>query len=299
MAADPNIRSENAKEAKLGLSHASQGSIGNLEVKGTKDASVKLSPFMMFQRQFLDELSSPTFGGDIYSVHQYSKTAGAKELERTGAIDILRKKGFLHRVYQALKEHARLLREQDKVHHESAEMGKSIKRLRDAQKTLQDIQKTIGELDKRLENVLTWPFRQRYFDTAVRELEIVEAKLSGLERTQASQIHPALRQKHDRAAATSKYEVSKFKSLLPRFDYELDSLKKKAPQQWLLATLDSELQRRFKRATKQVTSTTRYRIISAVLKSGGLQPISPLTVKDNLAEETQRKTTSARNSPAT
>src|ERR1017187_8166646 len=134
---------------------------GTSKLRALKDASVKFSPFMMFQRQFLDELSSPTFGGDIYSVHQYSKTAGAKELERTGAIDILRKKGFLHRVYQALKEHARLLREQDKVHHESAEMGKSIKRLRDAQKTLQDIKKTIADLDNPLEHLLAWPFRQR------------------------------------------------------------------------------------------------------------------------------------------
>jgi hypothetical protein len=270
----------------------------NLEQDHTPNAGIKTRTFKSFQQAFLQELSLPYFGEkDIYSVQKGSKSAGAKELEESAAKEILEKTPFLQRIYHLLTEHDRLMPEQKKVRHISAKMGRSVKQFRDAQKTLQSLQKSIRRLDKRLERILTVPCRI-HLDKAVRELMFVEDALANAERTRASYIHPERRRKHDRAAAKTKFQVSKFRSLVPEFDYELDSLRKKAPQQWLLTTLDLNLQRYFKREHKEVTDMTRYRVISAILKSGELEPVLPLTIKQHVAEQTPRKNPSARNSQA-
>jgi hypothetical protein len=112
----------------------------------------------------------------------------------------------------------------------------------------------------------------------------------------SSHIHPALRQKHDKGSEKSKYRVSQFKSLLPQFNYELDSLKKKAPQQWLLTALDSELQRQFRHANTKVSGITRHRVIAAILKSSGAPAISAETIKQNFVEKRQLTKPPARNS---
>lgn len=281
-------------------SRTALAAVENTLVKESATArpSVNVTTFKLFKQKFLRELSSRHFGGDVYSVDRYSKTAGARELERTGAKDILSSDDVLHRIHQRLRDYARLLKEQEKVQQVSAEMGTLIKRLRDAEKTLQQIQKNIKALDKRLENILTVPCRT-HLDKAVTELRFVEDVLWDWETTQSSHIHPALRQKHDKESGKSKYEVSQFRSLLPKFDYELDSLKKKAPQQWLLKKLDSDLRRRFKRANPKVPDTTRHRVIAAILKSGGVPPISANTIKEHFIEKRKPAKAPARNSQAT
>jgi hypothetical protein len=133
----------------------------------------------------------------------------------------------------------------------------------------------------------------------VEELRFVEDVLWDRETTQSSHIHPALRQKHDKGSKKSKYEVSQFKSLLPKFDYELDSLKKKAPQQWLLTALDSELRREFSQAKTKVFGITRHRVIAAILKSGGAPAISAETIKEHFVEQRKPTKPPARNSQAT
>ena len=277
---------------------AADGENTTIEKRSPASACVKVNTFQTFQHKFLREMSSPHFGDDIYSVDQYSKTAGAKELEKTGAKDILSKDTFLRCAHKLLREYARLINEQKQVRQVSADMGRSIKKLRDSQKTLQRLHKNILALDERLGSTLTVACR-RHLDKAVTELMFVEDVLRDREKTQSSHIHPALRQKHDRGSQRSKYEVSQFKSLLPSFDYELVSLNGKAPQQWLLITLDSELQTQFKRANPKVSDITRHRVIAAVLKSGGLPAISAETIKQHFIEKRKPAKLPARNSQAT
>jgi hypothetical protein len=285
MIADLQVSAKNAKEVKVEESHASK-------------ADFKVSTFKDFRQAFTQQLSLPYFGEkDIYSVDQHSKSAGAKELQKSGAKDVLLKAAFLRRVHRLLREYARLVQEQKKVCQVSADLGRSIKKYRDDQKTLRSLQKGIAKfITRQKKEHLLAAHVLDHLEKARKELRFVEDVFADVEKTQASYVHPEMRRKHDTGAPRTKYEISKFKPLLPQFDYELHSMRKKAPMQWLLATLDLELRRSFRCEQKEVTEITRYRVISSILKSAGLKPIPALTIKELLTNETLRKNALARNS---
>jgi hypothetical protein len=273
-----------AKEAKLNNADTSK-------------AAVQVATFNAFENAFARELSLSHFGEQKHAVEPTSKSAGAKELDKIGAKKVLLTTSFLRQVHRSLKRCARLLREQNKVRQVSADLGKSIKQIRDAQKTLRELQERIRALGIHLERrmLMGWPYLE-HLDTAEKELVRVEDLLWERERTEASYIHPERRRKHDKSAPKTKYETSRFKPLLTPYDYELDSLKTKAPLQWLLESLDLTLQQCFTREHKEVTDVTRYRIISAILKSSGLDPVSSSSLKEYFADRARQKKALARNS---
>ncbi len=280
MPADLRVNVKNAKNAK--------------KEEGEAKVGVQVPTFKTFQQVFTRELSSPHFGERKHDIEPGSKSAGAKELEHAGVKGILLKTAFLHRVHRLLRECARLMQEQGKVCGVSANLGRSVRKYRDAQKTLLRLQKQVRTLRAHLERDLA-PHVLEHLDTAAKELMFAEDVLFDAETTQSSRIHPDLRRKHDKDTPETKYEL-RFQSLLPAYDYELDSLNKKAPHQWLVETLDRTLQRCFVRGHKRVTDTTRYRIISAILKSSGLDPIFPPSIKEYFRDRTRRKKAHARNS---
>jgi hypothetical protein len=259
---------------------------------------MKISTFNTFREGFLREIVLPEFGEDIDSIDENSRSPAAKELTETGAERILSNNGFLHFVHGLLGKYSRLPEEQRTVRRVSAKVGQSIKRLRDATKTMSRLQGEIKELDKRLANVLTLECRLR-FDNAIKELKYIEGSLSSLESIEASHIHPEIRKRHDKTAGKKlKFRLS-FKSLVPRCDYELDSLKKKAPQQWLIEAIDAELSRQFKNAQVKISNMTRYRIIVELMVAGGLSEISAQMIKQHFVEKRTPTQRPARNSQAT
>jgi hypothetical protein len=259
-----------------------------------KDGTVS---FQKFQEGFLHEVRLPYFGDEGDSGEDYRSPA-AKELEKTGAIKILSKVGFLRFAHKSLRSCNRLVKEQGKVRQVSAEMGCSIRRLRDTRKTLKGLREQIKGLDKRLVNVLS-DERRMHFYNALRELELVEGALFGIETTKAWHIHPEKRKKHDSTVGKGLKFALGWKPLLPHFDYELDSLKKKAPEHWLIETLDLGLQRRFKQAKIKVSIVTRYRIVTEILASGGLPITSAATIKQHFNDKKKHNQSLARNSQAT
>jgi hypothetical protein len=264
-----------AKEAKL-------------EDVDSSEPQLQVPTFEFFRQKFSRELSSDNFGEHKHAVPKHSKSAGAKVLEKTGVKNVLLKTSFLRRVHHLLKKCARLMKEQAKVRAESANLGRAVKKYRDAQNKLQSLQEDIAELTNRLEksNMLSLPMLE-HLNAAVKGLQATEDALCNTEQAIISRIHPDIRRKHDKSAK-KKYEF-RWKSLLPPYDYDLASLNKKAPEYWLIDTLDSELQRCLIRSHKDISKATRYGIISAILKSSGLEPISPSRIKEYFADIARKK----------
>lgn len=267
--------SPKAKKAKLGDADS-------------PERCVEIPTSEFFRQVLTRELSSSHFGEHKHALPKDSKSAGARELEKTGAKEFLLKTTFLRRIYHLLTECARLMKEQAKVRDESASLGISIKQYRDAQKKLQSLQNDIAKLTHRIErsNLLS-PHKLKHLFVAMEELQAAEDALGNTEQATASKIHPDLRLKHDRSAK-ERYEF-RWQSLLSPYDYELDSLHKKAPEYWLMNTLDSEIKRSFRHKHVKLTAATRNKIISAILKSSGFDPISPARIKEYFATMAREK----------
>lgn len=276
----------------------------------------QVAPFNKFKEEFSREISLSDFGAkkvDSIAVGAFSPSA--TELRRTGAKDLLLANDFLKAAHRSLKEYARLVNEIPKARHASATIGSFIKILRNRQKKLISLQEEIKGLYKQLDGTLANHHRERLYN-AVHELESVEDALVRIERGQVANMHPELRRKHneslrrktggshpDQAKVERLKYTPGFGSLLPLFEYGLDSLKNKAPYQWLLEKLDSQLKRLFRKHQKGITDSTRYRIVAEVLVSGGVDEVSPEGIKEYFQQKPKTvkppSETVARNSQAT
>lgn len=246
-----------------------------------------------FGREFLRLLASPDFGEKPYAVMGKQKGAAAKEIARAGIVAMLSRGTFLRSSHRALKEHVRLVKEQDNVRRAAHDAGKKIKRLRDAQQTVATLQRKIRALDQNLSEIVAESVRQ-HFDNAHRQLEQASCRLLGVEKHFGSSVHPEERGKHDKnASGKNKYKLG-WKPLLRPFDYDLDTLRKKAPEQWLFETLNVKLKHIFRRASTTVSDITRYKIIAAVMGSGGLGAVNPEKIKEYFIEKNKAHKASAR-----
>jgi len=222
-------------------------------------------------RDFGDPGSLPELDADAFS-------PGAKELRSTGVLAALHTPSLLQRFHRLSRECERLMKEQDAVRHTSHDASATITKLRNARKTLTTLQRKTLALDAQLENLMGFQFRE-HLHAASKEFGIAADVVEQLEKTQASTIHPAERAAHDKREPKSKYQTSPWKQLIPPYDYDLESLKKKAPQQWLVEAFNSALTAKFTSAL-ELSDMTRYRIIAALCQAGGLDPIEALTIKE-------------------
>jgi hypothetical protein len=236
--------------------------------------------FKEFCGAFLPDIAARDFGdpGSLPELEVDVLSPGAKELQTSGAIAVLRAPSLLHRFHRLLRECERLIKEQDKVRRTSRSASQLITKLRNARKTLKTLQKSVLRTDGQLEKLMGWKFRDHLY-AACKQLELAADLVEELEKTQASTIHPADRRAHDKREPKSKYQTSAWKQLIKPYDYDLESLKKKAPQQWLVEALNSALAARF-RGDLELSDLTRYRIITALCQAGGLDPIQALTIKE-------------------
>ena len=242
--------------------------------------------FKEFRDAFLGTIEAREFGDPPDSLPPDQTdllSPGAQEIRDTGALAALRGPSLLHRFHGLLREYERLIKEQDEVRHTSHDASRAITKLRNARKTVETLQRRTLALDTQLESLMEWPFRE-HLHAASKEFGIAGDLLLDLEKTQASTIHPAERMVHDKREAKSKYQTSPWKQLIKPYDYDLESLKKKAPQQWLVEALNSALTARFK-GNSELSDMTRYRIIAAAWTAAGLGLIDPLTIKQYFIEK--------------
>jgi hypothetical protein len=91
-----------------------------------------------------------------------------------------------------------------------------------------------------------------------------------VEEDAGSELHPA---------ESDGYKKSKWELWIREFNYDLDTLKQKAPDQWLVRKLDTALKKLFSRAQNRVPEMTRYRVIAALCRAGGIKMIEPSAIK--------------------
>lgn len=281
---DPSPQeAQNAKEAD-------KAKLVVAEQKKSSSAQKKLPPkisvptFAVFMQKFSLDLHSPHFAADRYSLNEGDLSPGAKELRKVKAKDVLLQDSFLHRLHGLVRESARLTSERDKVRLVSAKMGRNIKTIGNGQKTIRALQQKIVDLDSQLKEILGWESRA-HLQAAIKELIVVEDNLRRSEEMCASFIHSELRRKHDMGfGKKTKYRMSKFTPLpIPiMYNFDLDSLREKGPEQKLWSELDSRLQRRFKSQGKTVSTITRCRVLAAILRAAGQPSPSPSTLNEYL-----------------
>ena len=236
--------------------------------------------FEEFRSVFEKRIESPFFGEkDRFSVASGEKSPGRKEIEKAGAVLVLKRPAFLRFAHRTVHEFFRLQNVQPEVRKISGASGKRIRDIRNLQMSLTKISSELTALDRRAEPILTFECRM-HFDKAIQELKALQDALIGTEEYWASQIHPELRKKHDLEAPQLAFKRSTWPSLSdPPHAYGLESLKKKAAWQWLIHALDIGLRRRFQRARVSVSDTTRYRIIATLLEAAGLPSLSRQAIR--------------------
>jgi hypothetical protein len=254
-----------------------------------------MATFETFKIEFLRILGQPDFGEAPGSILPGKQSAGAKELVNSGANIYLQKESSARALYKLVRKYKQLVEEQPTVRQVSREASRAIAKFRDGQKTLATLGRRVEALDHSFEMDLDWETRDHFYN-AIKELESVADKLLELEKQQGSAMHSARRQVHDRAVgADLKYQTSGWQTLLPPYDYELEALGKKAPQQWIVETLNSKLISNFTRAKIHVSQMTRYRVLSAVCSAGGIEAPSASTIRQYFIDRARRQ--SARKSP--
>ena len=159
-----------------------------------------------------------------------------------------------------------------------------ITKLRNTQKTLATIHETIKELYFRLEP-RTWDVPHE-FEEILEKLNLCTDKLLKREHYLVWALHPKTRKRD--------YTVSRW--ALPNLsEYTLQTLRTKAPDQWLIETLNSELVSLFSGAAS-VSEMTRYKIISALLKTGAEQTIDYGTIKQHFVSRKNLSAKACKNS---
>jgi hypothetical protein len=260
----------------------------------------RIAKFSTFRDEFLNALSLSDFGEEkIDSTSSDKKSAGAKEIERTGVYRVLRVVTFLRPIHRLMRECIRLTEEQKRIRQLSSKSGRAIKKLRNVQATLQRMQAGVEDVENRLKEIAALDLRELLYKVR-KDLELIQADVSDLEKSHVARIHPQLRAKHDKTSPHQlKFELPRWKSLLPPYEYPLSSLKKRATQQWLVEKLYRVLRKRLKERDMKLSKATRYRVISALMDAGGLPHVAPDTIKEYFAEKRKSQAQAAINSQIT
>jgi hypothetical protein len=226
-------------------------------------ASHEFPSFEKFLNLFLTDLQSPTFGAEPHSQQPGTRSPAAKELDRNGVRDVFTR-SYLKSVYNLLNEHARLKREQGRIHNLTRQNSRKLVKLRNAIRTVTSAKGRFKTVEKNTQGIVD----PAVWERVQRVLSDCEAEMQSCEEYLASMLHPA-----ERRSYASKV---RWEPILKLYDYKLQALKKKAPDQWLYGTLNNRLVKKL--AKLKISDMTRYRIMSAVLLTCGID-VKPTTFK--------------------
>jgi hypothetical protein len=243
-----------------------------MEAKAIGSASKLPISFTKYQKIVLRDLRSPTFAAEPYSQPEGARSAAAKELERKHASRRFTK-DFLKQSYNVLREHARLRHEQQLIRNLTEEQRPKLVKLKNALNTIKSMKKRLAEVKRNV----GWLIDPAVWGQTEEALADCERQLRSREESLSAMLHPAKRKSY-----ASKVH---WEPVLKAYDYELPSLKKKAPDQWLYRTLHDVLMKEL--AEAKITDMTRYRIMSSLLSPCGIK-VQPITFK-LFFEAVQRK----------
>jgi hypothetical protein len=218
--------------------------------------------FEEFQKAFLGNLRSREFAREPYS-QRGAKSPAAKELELKRAYDVF-SHPFLMSVYRLLIEHSRLANEQRKIDELAKRNRIKLIKLGNAIETVMAVKKRLRGVQGNTQGLI----EPEVWERVQRALSDCESEVRKAQVYWASVLHP-----DKRGAYSSKV---RWEHVLKLYKYDLPSLKKKAPDQWLYQTLNDELIKAL--AKSKISAMTRYRIMSALLSAFGLKA-EPGTLK--------------------
>lgn len=221
--------------------------------------------FSSFRDAFLRDLASSEFGEEPGAIVPGSSSPAAKELRDKKAAAALRRSNFLKSIHQMLKERERLTKEQTQVRVAAGELRPFIVKLRNAQKTMATIEHRLEDLMASLKFIDLESFYQ-----ARERIKDCREKLRVREGELLLTLHPSMREKH--------WTAHGWEPILKPFRYNLPTLRIKAPDQWLLDTMNSTIIQMYEANDKRISDMTRYRIMSAIFKAAQLR-ISAITIK--------------------
>jgi len=221
--------------------------------------------FQSFQKEFLRELESPKFGEEPRALKPGSLSPTINELRRKNAEALLRGELFLKSIHKLLTERDRLANEQPRVRATSRELRPIIKKLRDAEMTVATIEKKFEELTQSLRSIDLETFYR-----ALAQIQDCRAKLRVREGELVLQLPPTEREEH--------WWAHGWVPLLKPYNYNLPTLHAKAPDQWLLESINAKLIATFRAKGKTLSQMTRCRIMYTILRVVR-QEIPPTTIK--------------------
>jgi hypothetical protein len=230
-----------------------------------------VASFKQFSDQFLCQLYSRDFGrsaSDRLQALPGSVSSAAKEISVPGITELLSRPTFLRKLHHAGQQYQKLVRERLRSVEHKRKIRPYITKLRNARKTLRSLHQKIRVLDKQTSSTVEWETRT-YLHEAIRCLDAVESILFDRESTLVSQIHPRLRKGQDTA--------SRWQLLLMPYEYDLPTLKQKAPEQWLLVEINRMVVRLIGQLT--ITELTRCTVLTVILECLGVGRMEPTTIK--------------------
>ena len=234
--------------------------------------------FSSFRDAFLRDLASSEFGEEPRTILPGSFSPAAKELKVKKADNLLRSNSLLKSIHQMLKERERLAKEQSQVRVAAGELRPLIVKLRNAQKTMATVEHKLEVLIASLKLIDLESFYQ-----ALERIKDCRAKLRGREGELLLMLHPSTREKH--------WIAHGWEPIVKPFRYNLRTLRIKAPDQWLLDTMNSKIMQMYEANDKKISKMTRYRTMFAIFKAVHVR-ISAITIKQYF--QSKKATTSAR-----
>jgi hypothetical protein len=229
--------------------------------------------FEEFHKSFLGTLQSPLFA-DSETSKPSGISAATKELRKKRGYDIFTK-GFLRSIYKILREHSELRDEQPRVQGTAKKLNLKLAALRNEMVAVQAMKRSLGKSEPNTKDLPLAEGRNR-LRAALLDYE---SEIRKHQEYFNSMVNPAVRK-------TTLGRV-RWEPVLKLDKYSLPTLKKKAPDQWLYERLDQILKRKMQ--PLRISKMTRYRVMSALLESVGLE-IKPITFKQHRRRSDGRKT---------
>lgn len=110
-------------------------------------------------------------------------------------------------------------------------------------------------------------------ENACRGLEECEEQLLQQEKRSIAELHVKETQRYPM------HLLLRWEVLTKESGYDLETLRKKAPEQSLIFQLDIWLDKKLSRRGVRLPEMTRYRVITTLCRAGGLDGIQPFAIK--------------------
>jgi hypothetical protein len=231
---------------------------------------VPLSAFGQFRKRFKSALDSETLGASRPNVQDFFRPA-KKYIDRHELKAKLGGYRFLRRVYELKNEYFRLDVEREKAHQVARKYRPRIQRHVRYAKTLRRIERELNSLIQRMH--AKGDLRT---DDVTAAMEAVREASESVEREQRELtswgLHPSSRKRHDKSA--------RFEPLFREFQYDLPTLRDKAPEQWLWEQLYSEVYKTISAKVRNPSKQSCFTIVSVLLQQLGLGWVQPATIKE-------------------